>query len=402
MNLTPGLLCDLEYMRTMRRTIHMCPEVGFELPETVALVKRELDAMGIPYTEDYCKCSVVAWLGDLDSKYTIALRADMDALNITEINDVPYKSKIEGKMHACGHDGHTAVLLGAVKALNEYHKTNPLSCRIAAVFQPSEEGMATGARVMVENHLMDEIDFIIGGHLNGGVDTGYVQLSEGPDHAANNVFTIDIKGKSAHGSQPQNGIDAGWMACDLYMRIREFMKNEFTDDEKRVLNVGMINVGTAVNIVPADAKLTCTLRTYSVDIVKRVMDGINRLCDDIETQYGGTIEITSIKELPPLINKGGVCRFECDVIREVFGEDKLLERKPGMGSEDFAWYLTEKPGAYWSYGMRKPGGTTIAAHTNTYDMDEDALLCGASLFCESVVRFSDKVKAGDTAFITEE
>jgi len=397
MNLSHDLRIDLEYIREIRRRLHMCPEIGFELPETTAIVKAELDKMGIGYTEKYCKSSIVAFIGDLNAEKTIALRADMDALNITEENDVPYKSRNEGRMHACGHDAHTAVLLGVLKALKEYEKTNPLSCRVMAVFQPSEEGMATGARVMVENGIMDEIDFIIGGHVDPGVDTGSFLLSEGPAYAANNVFTIDIKGKSAHASQPYNGIDAGWMASDLYMRIREFMSSDaFTDDELRILNIGMGNYGTAVNIVPSDAKLTCTLRTYSGELVKRIMNGIGRLCDDVAGEYGGSVKINYIKELPPVINQGAVCEYMQGVIKDTFGEDKLAKLNPTMGSEDFAWYLTKKPGTYWSFGCRQPGSAdSCKIHHNLFNIDENALMYEAALFGEAVVRYDKALKNGD-------
>nr|MBQ4318715.1 amidohydrolase [Clostridia bacterium] len=372
----------------------MCPEIGFELPETVAIVKGELDKLGVEYTEKYCKSSIVCEFGDASSEHCIALRADMDALNITENTGLPFASKNEGRMHACGHDGHTAMMLGIVKALTEYDKAHPLSCRVKVLFQPSEEGMATGARVMVENGVMDDVDMIIGSHVNPLNDVGRVLLSEGPSYAANNVFKINITGKSAHGSQPQNGIDAGQMACDLYMRIRTFMRDGFDGDEMRVLNIGMINAGTAVNIVPGEASLTCTLRTYSTDVARRVMDGIGHLCSDVSDEYGGKAVLEMIKELPPLINEGKVCRFVRGIVRDVLGEDALLEKQPAMTSEDFAWYLTRKPGVDFDFGSRTPGGETIPLHNNRFVIDEECLIYGAAVFCETVLRFDKCIKDG--------
>ncbi len=397
MNTTPDLNCDLEYMVDIRRRLHQCPEVGFELPETAALVGAELDKLGLKYTTKYCKSSLVTEFGDPDSRFTIALRADMDALNITELNDIPYKSRHEGKMHACGHDSHTAMLLGAVKALLEYNKKHPLFCRVMAVFQPSEEGMATGARIMTENNIMDKVDFIIGQHVSPYQETGKCGISEGPVYASNNVFTIDITGKSAHASQPKSGIDAIWMASDLYMRIRKFLSESFTPDEKQVLNVGMIQGGTAVNIVPSDCRLTCTLRTYSTAVVDKVLKGIEKLCGEITAQYGGSIKITQVKELPPVYNDRRITEFLRGVLTDVLGSENVGGMKPSMGSEDFAWYLTRKPGAYYKVGCKDPKSDTVTeVHTNRFNIDERAMLTGATILAEAAVKYDRQVKNGGT------
>ena len=395
MNTTPDLQCDLEYMVDIRRRLHQCPEVGFELPETAALVGKELEKLGLTYTTKYCKSSLVTEFGDPESRFTIALRADMDALNITELNDIPYKSQHEGKMHACGHDSHTAMLLGAVKALLEYNRKHPLFCRVKAVFQPSEEGMATGARIMTENDVMDHVDFIIGQHVNPGLPVGKCAISEGPIYASNNVFTIDITGKSAHASQPKSGIDAVWMASDLYMRIRRFLSESFTPEEKQVLNVGMIQGGTAVNIVPSDCRLTCTLRTYSTAVVEKVMNGIEKLSDEITAQYGGSIRITQVKELPPVYNDHDITEFLRGVLTDVLGAENVSEMKPSMGSEDFAWYLTKRPGAYYKVGCRDPKAERATeVHTNTFNIDERAMLTGATILAEAAAKYDRQVKNG--------
>ena len=209
---------DSEYVISIRRELHMYPETDFDLPRTTALIKRELEKMDIPYTEQYGQGSVVGYINPDRKDFTIGIRADTDALNMDEINEIPYKSRIEGKMHACGHDAHTAMLLGAAKVLKEMEST--LDCRVLLVFQPSEEGMKSGAAMMVSNGIADEIDVIIAQHVAPERELGEIGITYGYVNACSRHFTIEITGKSAHAAAPHTGIDALAIAMRMYNAIQ--------------------------------------------------------------------------------------------------------------------------------------------------------------------------------------
>ena len=197
---------DKEYILSLRHEIHEYPEIGFELPKTIAVVKRELEKNGIEYTEKYGESSVVGIINPNKKDVTIGIRADMDALLIEEKTDLPFKSKIAGQMHACGHDAHTAMLLGTAKALKSMEDN--LACRVMLVFQPSEEGSHSGAEALVNGGLMDEIDVIIGMHIENWLPSGYIGVCKGSSMASSRNFRLDFFGKTAHATLPHSGVDA--------------------------------------------------------------------------------------------------------------------------------------------------------------------------------------------------
>ena len=374
---------DLAYMAEIRRRLHRHPETGFDLPETVALVKKELDSMGIPYREDLCPCSVVGLIDPGKSGKTIALRADMDALPIFEKNQTEYASQNEGKMHACGHDAHTAMLLGAVRKL--MRRKDEIPCRVKLIFQPSEEGMATGARVLVDHGVMDDVDFILGEHVDNRMDVGNASVGAGVMYASNNVFELTMIGRSAHASQPENGVDAIYMAVEWYRKMREMLKTEIPPTEKKVLNVGMIRGGTAVNSIPKEATLTCTLRTYRNEIADLVMRRVGEIAEETAKAFGGEYELKSVKNLPCVCNDGSLSEKIASLGREIF--KNVEEEKGRMGSEDFACYQTKKPGVIYTIGSGNAAkGITSPLHSDQFDLDENVLEYGATLLSEAVFR----------------
>jgi len=373
---------DLSYMTAIRRQLHRYPETGFDLPQTVAFVKGELDKLGISYTESYCRSSLVATIDPGKKPYTVALRADMDALPIFEKNDSEYRSQHEGKMHACGHDAHTAMLLGAAKKLMS--RLDELECRVKLIFQPSEEGMATGAKVMVENGVMDDVDFILGEHVDNRMDVGAMSIGAGAMYASNNVFEIVMTGLSAHASQPEKGIDAVGMAVDCYARLREMVKNEVDENEKKVLNIGIFEGGTAVNSVPCLAKMTCTLRTYKNEVADYIMKRVCDITSEVARNWGGSGEVKRIKDLPCVMNDASYVEKIRKIGEGVFHH--VLPEYGRMGSEDFACYQSKKPGVMYTIGSgNQAKGIVKPLHSDEFDLDETVLEYGASMLSEAAI-----------------
>lgn len=384
MSITP----DYEYMVKIRRQLHMYPETGFELPKTLELVRSELEKMDIPYTEQYGKSSIVATLNGEKEHPTIGLRADMDALSITEINDVPYKSRHEGKMHACGHDAHTAILLGTAKALSAAREQ--IDCRVKFLFQASEEGMSTGARLMVEDGVMDDIDFIIALHMDNKLDAGTAAFITGPSHASNTAFILDFYGKSSHAGQPHRGIDAIAMGVRAYTELQFMMSRTVDPFEPCTLNVGAFQAGNTNNIVPEHCRMLCTLRTYSDALAAETLERVRAIISGIANSTGGRAELTVNKHLPPVINDAELTERMLVSARELLGADKALRiERPNLGAEDFACYLTKKPGSIFRLGSRnEKRGFVNMLHQNNWDIDEAALSTGASLMIKFVTDYN--------------
>ena len=249
-----------DYVIGLRREIHMYPEVDFDLPKTVALVERELEAMGIPYTEKYGKGSVVGYINPEKQGFTIAIRADMDALRILERGDEPYCSRHEGMMHACGHDAHTAVLLGAAKVLKSIE--GELNCRVKLLFQPSEEGVESGAAMMIKNGVLDDVDVIIGEHVTNAIESGTLGVCPKESQSTSRHFKIEIDGKSAHVAQAHTGIDALAVAFRVYNDIQLVLTREVSPLERCLCSIGALQAGTTHNVVADHALMAGTIRTF--------------------------------------------------------------------------------------------------------------------------------------------
>ncbi len=378
-------LISQEYLTNIRRKLHMYPEVGFDLPKTIALVKSELDAMGVQYTEKYGKSSVVATINEHKENFTIGIRADMDALPIQEKNDVPYKSRHDGKMHACGHDAHTAILLGTVKALNQIK--DEIDCRVMFLFQPSEEGARSGAKLMVEDGVMDNIDIIIACHTDNAYPVGKVGFINGPALASNRVFEIEISGKTAHAVMPHTGIDAIAVAHRIYGDIHLMLAREMDPFALYAFNIGTIQGGTAVNVVAAQAKMTGTLRTHCDEVDAYVAKRMEDIVTNVAREVGATTRVVTKKTLPPVYNDEKINKRLMDAAAKVVGrENVFFMEKPKMSSEDFSMYLTKKPGVFFRICTRNEDkGFTGMPHNSDWQIDEDALPIGVKVFTQFVI-----------------
>ena len=248
------------YVVSARRKIHEYPEIGFELPRTLAFICEELEKMGVEYTEKYGKSSIVATINPEKTDFTIGIRADMDALPVTEANDIPFKSKIEGQMHACGHDAHTAIALDVCRRLSEMREK--INCRVKIIFQAAEEYPPSGAMLMVRDGLMEDIDCIVALHVDSGAEAGEIKIKQGSINAQSDGFHLEFYGTAAHAANQYEGVDAIMMAVKAYTEIEFMVAKEIKATHPVVFNVGAFNGGTANNVVCNHCSLYCTLRTH--------------------------------------------------------------------------------------------------------------------------------------------
>ena len=375
---------DKEYIIDIRREIHQYPEVGFELPKTIALIKRELEQMGISYTEEYGKSSVVATINPEKTDFTIGIRADMDALLINEKTDVPFKSKHEGKMHACGHDAHTAMLLGTAKALKEIE--SKLNCRVKLLFQPSEEGKESGAAYMVADGVMEDIDIIIGQHIENWLDVGTIGVCKGASMASSRTVKIEFFGKTAHATLPQSGIDALAVAVKTYNNIQFMLTREINPFDRYICSVGKLSAGTTQNVIADYAEMLITVRAYSNEVDEHIAKRIEQIARNAANESGAEVKVESNLKCYVVYNDPYISDLVLSSAAKVIGEEKLSEMPIKLSSEDFSQYLTKKPGVFFRLGTRNSDkGITTLPHNNDFDIDESALPIGSQICVQFVL-----------------
>ena len=370
-----------DYVVAIRREIHEYPEIGFDCPKTIAVVKRELDKMGYEYTEKFGISSVVATLNPEKQNFTIGIRADMDALPLQEKTGLPFSSKNDGKMHACGHDAHTAMLLGTAKALKSVEEA--IDCRVKLLFQPYEEGV-NGAKYMVRDGVMDDIDIIIGLHVENWLESGTIGVCPGESMAASTPITIEFFGKTAHATLPHTGKDALAMAVSAYNNIQLMMAREMDPFKHWVMSVGQLSAGTTHNVVADYAIMKISLRTYEVELNDYILRRMNQICRQAAESFGGTCTFNGEMSAFPIINDPAISEQVLAAAAKVVGNDKIVEMRPKLSSEDFSQYLTKKPGVFFRLGTRNEAkGCTTLPHNNDFLIDEDAFQYG----CKTCVQF---------------
>lgn len=375
---------DKDYIISLRREIHQYPEVGFELPKTVALVKRELDKMGISYTEEYGKSSVVATINPEKKDFTIGIRADMDALLINEKTDVPFKSKHEGKMHACGHDAHTAMLLGTAKALKELE--SEINCRIKLLFQPSEEGKESGAEYMVKDGVMDDMDIIIGQHIENWLDVGTVGVCKGASMASSRTIKIEFFGEAAHATLPHSGVDALAAAVKTYNNIQFMLTREINPFDRYVCSVGKLSAGTTQNVIADYAEMLISVRAYHDKVDEHIARRIEQIAKNAADELGAEVKVDSKLKCHVVYNDPYISDLVLSSAAKVVGEENIAHMPVKMSSEDFSQYLTKKPGVFFRLGTRnKEKGITTLPHNNDFNIDESALPLGSQVCVQFVL-----------------
>lgn len=363
-----------------RRKIHKNPELGFEEYETANFIAEKLKEFGIEYKR-VCETGIVGLIEGKKPGKTLAIRADIDALALTEDNDVSYKSTNEGVMHACGHDAHTTILLGTAKILAQY-KDN-FEGNIKLIFQPAEEGPG-GAKPMIEAGVLKnpDVDYIIGLHVNPNLKSGRVGLKEGRMQAAPDYFKIKILGKGGHGARPQETVDPIVIGSQIVSGIQQLKSRESDTLKPLVISIGSFHSGEAFNAIPAEAVLTGTVRSFDNELREKIKKRMEEIVKNITKAYQADYKFEYSFEYPPLYNNKELTDLMSQVVIENLGEETLYKiPEPSMGGEDFAYFTQEIPGLYMRLGTRnEKKGTVNPLHSANFNLDEDILTQGVKLF----------------------
>ena len=363
-----------ERIVALRRDIHREPELGFGTKKTAGKVLSALEGLPLDIQTGVAENGVVATLRGRGEGPTVGLRADMDALPIHEETGLPFASEIEGKMHACGHDGHTSMLVGAAHALSGMRER--LNGTVRFFFQPAEEG-GGGGKVMVEEGVADDVACIFALHLWPGLPFGTAATKEGPIMAAADGFEIEIRGSGGHGAMPHLTADAIAMAAQIVTALQTVVSREVDPVEPAVLTVGEIRAGSAFNVIPETAWLGGTVRTLNEDLRRRMPERIEQLARSVARGMRGDAALDYDFSYPVTVNDGGAAQHALGVIRDLFDEENTLELpNPSMGGEDFAFFLEKIPGAFIWLGI---GEDVSGLHTPTFAFDEEILPQGSAL-----------------------
>jgi hippurate hydrolase len=364
-----------EQIIALRRDIHREPELGFDTERTAQKVLAALDGLPLDIETGVARNGIVATLWGGEGP-TVALRADMDALPIEEETGLPFSSEIEGRMHACGHDGHTSMLVGAAHALSQRDLRDRLNGTVKFVFQPAEEG-GGGGRVMVDEGVADDVASIFALHLWPGLPFGKVATKAGPIMAAADAFEMEIRGSGGHGAMPHLAADAVVIAAQVVTTLQTVVSREIDPVEPAVLTVGEIGAGTAFNIIPEKARLGGTVRTLNPDLRERMPGRIEALARGVAKGMRGDANLDYTFSYPVTVNEEAAADRVLEVAEDLFGVESVLELpNPSMGAEDFAFYLEKVPGAFIWLGI---GEEVSGLHTPKFAFDEKVLPRGSAL-----------------------
>jgi amidohydrolase len=376
-------------MTGWRRDIHAHPELGFEETRTSDLVAQKLEAFGIEVTRGVGKTGLVGRLRAGNSPRAIGLRADMDCLPILEANSFAHRSQHSGKMHACGHDGHTTMLLGAAQYLAA---TKNFDGTVHFIFQPAEEGLG-GADAMLKDGLFERFpcDAIFGMHNRPGLAIGKFQIRPGPMMAGGAFFDIHVTGVGAHGARPEAGIDPVIVGAHIATALQTIVSRNVRPADTAVVSITQIHGGDAYNVIPEKAVLRGTVRCFTDVVMKLVEDRMRRIAEGVAGGFGAKAELDFRTLFPPLVNHADEVQFIADCAADVVGEDNVNRNSnPVMASEDFAIMLKSVPGAYIQIGNGDgEGGCEV--HNPGYDFNDAALPFGASLLARLVEKRLDRL-----------
>jgi len=372
----------LDEMTAWRRDIHAHPELGFQEQRTAGLVASRLESFGLEVHRGVGKTGVVGVLRSGSSKRSLGLRADMDCLPIVEANTFAHKSTHPGRMHACGHDGHTTMLLGAAKVLAA---TKNFDGVVNFIFQPAEEGMG-GAKAMVEDGLFKRFpcDAIFGMHNRPGMPLGKFAVRSGAMMAGGAFFDIDIVGRGSHGARPEAGVDSLLVASHVNVALQSIVARNVRPVDTAVLSVTQIHGGDAYNVIPQTARLSGTVRAFSDDVMRLIGKNLARVAEGVAAGFGATAKTDFRVIFPPTVNNADEAEYAAAVCADVVGAGSV-RRDPAliMASEDFAFMLNEVPGCYINIG-NGDGEGACEVHNPSYDFNDQALPYGASFFARLV------------------
>lgn len=372
-----SILSIEDYIIELRRYFHMYPELSWREVNTSKKIKEELDNMNIPY-KVVEHTGIIATINGSGAGKTIGLRADMDALAITEGNDIFYCSRNEGIMHACGHDGHIAMLLGAAKILKE--KSNEFSGKVILLFQPAEE-VIEGAKAFLKSKELEEIDKIFSIHLWSDLDSGKISLEPGARMASADKFKITVEGKSGHGSAPHQGVDALVISSSIVMNLQLIISRMTNPLDPVVLSIGKIESGENYNIIARNAVLQGTIRTFNNLVRKDIEYSIEKVARGVADSFGAKVKVEYIHGTSPVINSEEASKVASIAAEKAMGKDAIVKMEKVMGGEDFALLLEEYGGALLFVGTRNEEvGSHHPHHNQRFNIDEGTLKYGVEVF----------------------
>ena len=386
MNVIDSIVTQAASIAAVRKDIHAHPELCFEEVRTADVVAQKLTEWGIPIHRGLGKTGVVGIVKGRDggaNGRAIGLRADMDALPMQEFNTFAHASKHQGKMHACGHDGHVAMLLAAAQ---HFAKHRNFDGTVYLIFQPAEEG-GGGARVMIEDGLFEQFPMqaVYGMHNWPGMPVGTFAVSPGPVMASTSEFKITLRGKGGHAALPHTGIDPVPIACGMVQSFQTIISRNKKPVDAGVISVTMIHAGEATNVVPDSVELQGTVRTFTVEVLDLIEKRMRQIAEHTCAAHDATCEFEFVRNYPPTINSPAEAEFARKVMAGIVGEERVLPQEPTMGAEDFAYMLQAKPGAYCfiangdgAHREMGHGGGPCMLHNPSYDFNDDLIPLGAT------------------------
>ncbi|MBU3843110.1 MAG: amidohydrolase [Candidatus Fusobacterium pullicola] len=389
-NILQNIEKNNQWFINTRRELHKIPELDFELPKTVAYVTSLLDEMGLTYKTGVGKSGIVVDIEGKNKDITIALRADMDALPILECGNKEYSSTISGHMHACGHDVHTAILLGVAKTISENRDSLP--CNVRLLFQPAEETTG-GALPMIEDGCLEGVDAIFGLHVDPTIECGVIGIKYGAYCASSTDVIIEVEGKSCHGAYPSQGIDAIVATCGIVTNLQSVISRNIDSRDSAVLSFGKIIGGEKENIVAQNVRVSGTLRTLSPEIKNKVKERVKEMVEFTAKGYGATGKVTYRDSYTALINHDEYINIVKENGKELLGDSGIyVKTLANMGVEDFAYFVEKVPGAFFNLGVgNKKKGITAPLHNDKFDIDEDSLKIGVALQIFNILSAYDKL-----------
>jgi len=378
----------IEWLSVTRREFHMHPELSHEERETSERIKGILRSLDVEVHDLQGLTGVVGLIRGKGRGETIALRADIDALPIQELNEVVYKSQSDGVMHACGHDVHTTIMLGVAKYLQESGTSGKLKGNIKLLFQPAEE-KGTGAREMIAWGVLEnpKVHKVFACHVSPDLPVGTVGVNRTQSHASADWFTLCIKGKGAHGARPSEGIDPIVAGAYFITAVQSIISRNIPPTETAVITVGRFAAGSAPNVIPEKARLEGTIRAFRGDIRNQVIDRLREIINGIEGSFGVSCSFDFHEGMPACINDERVSSFLYDIAAYVLGSEKVSYIPPVTGSEDFALFAIERPSAIIRLGCGNiEKGLDHPLHSPYFDVDEEVLSIGVRVFVEAIRR----------------
>ncbi|HYD76767.1 M20 aminoacylase family protein [Ramlibacter sp.] len=383
MNVLDSIVSQAAAISAVRRDLHAHPELCFQEVRTADVVAAKLTEWGIPIHRGLGTTGVVGIVKGGDNPRAIGLRADMDALPMQEFNTFAHASRHAGRMHACGHDGHTAMLLAAAQHLA---RNRNFDGTVYLIFQPAEEG-GGGAREMIKDGLFRQfpMEAVFGMHNWPGMPVGQFAVSPGPVMASSNEFRITIRGKGSHAALPHNGIDPVPVACQMVQAFQTIISRNKKPADAGVISVTMIHAGEATNVVPDSCELQGTVRTFTNEVLDLIEQRMKQVAEHVCAAHDAQCEFQFVRNYPPTVNAAAEAAFCREVMASIVGEANVLVQEPTMGAEDFAFMLQEKPGAYCfiangdgAHREMGHGGGPCMLHNPSYDFNDELIPLGAT------------------------